>query len=303
MSPPWTSAHIAYGDDLYGPDVDRLLVAAVAPRVDRLLASGRIERFFFVRYADPESHLRLRLQPAPGTTREELAAEVREMVEAFADSHGTEAPPRLWWVDYVPENQRYGGQAGVRVAERHFALSSRLALEILSQTQGKVSLRWGKALFMAVLLARGLLGGWQPALAFLRRYAESYLDTLAPAGADVETWKERLRETARAEAGTMDAGAVDRALRSLVAASREGDELGVPLLDRWLRGCAASRRDLLALAESGRLESSVEIDRALMGLAASYLHMHHNRLGLSLPQEVYLTQLSAEALASAVDDH
>jgi hypothetical protein len=148
-----------------------------------------------------------------------------------------------------------------------------------------------------------LLGGWQPALAFLRRYAESYLDTLAPAGADVETWKERLRETARAEAGTMDAGAVDRALRSLVAASREGDELGVPLLDRWLRGCAASRRDLLALAESGRLESSVEIDRALMGLAASYLHMHHNRLGLSLPQEVYLTQLSAEALASAVDDH
>ncbi|MBK9035332.1 MAG: lantibiotic dehydratase [Myxococcales bacterium] len=64
---------------LYGgvTTADRVLREAVAPVVRAALASGAARRWFFIRYADPQPHLRLRLDGAP----DRLLAEVLPMLE------------------------------------------------------------------------------------------------------------------------------------------------------------------------------------------------------------------------------
>ena len=98
----WLSLYLYHGDDPYGPELDRLLVDAVAPVAAQLEAERSIARFFFVRYGDPRCHLRLRLQ----LESEERAEAIRARVRAAA-------PLEVQRVDYVPEWRRYGGTHGV----------------------------------------------------------------------------------------------------------------------------------------------------------------------------------------------
>ncbi len=290
----WLSLHIYHGEDPYGADLDRLVVFAVAPLVEQLEAEGWIERFFFVRYRDPRCHLRLRLKLRPPARIEATSERVRAVAVALAQAafeRGV-APAEVRRIDYVPEWRRYGGKQGVGVAEEHFHLSSRIALEMLAATVGQdISRRLGKAVLLAVLLVRGLDPARHAVTGFLRWYSENYLRYLMPLQERREAFRDRLAELAAGEGG-LDGEALAAGLETLLAVAEAGQGLGVPLLDRWTTGCAAAIGRLRELAVKGALDEGT----GLKSIIASYLHMHHNRLGVAIPQEVYLTHLAADAL-------
>lgn len=107
---------------------DRLLTEALAPLTEELLADGLIDKWFFIRYADPEPHLRLRLhltQPAA----------LGPVVQAVA---GRLAPYRasggLWKTQtdtYQRELERYGPST-IELAESLFYYDSRRLLARLA---------------------------------------------------------------------------------------------------------------------------------------------------------------------------
>lgn len=304
----WSSHHIHYGDDCYGPAIDHLLISAVAPLIQQLLATGRIRRYFFIRYPEGGSHLRLRLD----LTSEERAMETTQRLRSALDAYASESPatgrrPTLRSVEYQAETERYGGLRGVAVAEDLFHVSSHVALEVLASSPDSgprssacEALRWGKTLLLAVVLARSFFGRTEAAARFLRRYSESYLQILEEGAGASEPLRRRLLggevETPKA---------VDRGVRALTDTLDHGGELAAPLLDRWHQGCRSTRRQLERLAEQRRLKlagSGSDRPRPLGAirfepLVASYLHLHHNRLGLNIPQEVRLAHLAASALA------
>jgi thiopeptide-type bacteriocin biosynthesis protein len=287
----WLSFHVYFGDHLYGRDVDRLLVSAIAPLVEELSAQRRIERWFFVRYGDPESHVRLRLEVrAPDA--DGLGERVDSAIEAFfrrEASGGPGRPGRLERVPYAPEVERYGGRRGLRLAERHFLLSSTIALGVLGETlDRRLSARLGKALFLAVILVESVRGV-DAAASFLDWYAEAYLRHLWREQDDREAFRGRLDAKA-----AEDVDSVDRAVAALLSAMERGERLRSPLLDAWSSGC---RRLLGGIRGAASEDGARALQVEPLSFLASLLHMHHNRLGLSIPQEVHLAHLAARSLA------
>ena len=125
---------------------DRLLSEMIGPVSRALLSKGLIDRWFFIRYADPDEHLRWRLHAA-GKTR---AATIQRRIErAVAKALGDGLVRRLVFDTYEREIERYGGEAGIDAAERYFWADSEAIVQLLDPVNGigaNSDLRWQAAI-------------------------------------------------------------------------------------------------------------------------------------------------------------
>ena len=107
---------------------DDLLGRLVAPLISELEARELLSDFHFVRYRDPEAHLRLRLRPR-GMSALQLLDTLREKLDAEARARAFDK----WLVaTYEREVDRYGGASLIAQAERMFTADSRLCLQLLA---------------------------------------------------------------------------------------------------------------------------------------------------------------------------
>ncbi len=112
---------------------DQVLREVVRPLTEAPQRSGAVDRWFFIRYGDPDWHLRLRFHGDPKRPRlEVLHALEAAVVPLLADG-------RLWRVQldtYEREVERYGGGEGVRLAERLFHADSEAVLTAMDDLTG-----------------------------------------------------------------------------------------------------------------------------------------------------------------------
>jgi thiopeptide-type bacteriocin biosynthesis protein len=118
--------------NLYGPTTaaDRVLVEHVGA-VARQLAGHRIaDRWFFVRYADPAAHLRVRFRGRA----QQLVGQALPALSAAAESALEEGLLyRVSFDTYEREVERYGGLEGVELMERIAEADSDAVTEILAR--------------------------------------------------------------------------------------------------------------------------------------------------------------------------
>lgn len=131
-------------------------------------------RWWFVRYREPEDHLRLRLK-VPGDLGEaagQLAAWTAGLQRAGLLAH-------VSWETYYPETARFGGAAAIGVAEDFFAADSAAALAQLTAGIGKNSPDL-RALTCASMvdIAAGLIGDDSEAMRWLIEHTRT--DSTAP---------------------------------------------------------------------------------------------------------------------------
>ncbi|MFC9679932.1 lantibiotic dehydratase [Streptomyces sp. NPDC056948] len=233
-----------------GPLQDTVLARHLPELLDALPPEA--DRWFFVRYADPDPHLRLRLHGAPGTLYGEILPALHDLV---ADLRRHRLVGRLVLDTYDPETERYGGTARtMEAAERVFHADSAAALaqlRLLDRARppagplpltaaGRAHLAWHLVPGTPAERARRLL-----AVAPRDEHHRSFRDHRAQALRLVDPFGDfaALREAAWA----------------------------APLLAAWqLRAAAAdSLRQCLA-------ETPADADAD--AVPASLLHMHHNRL-------------------------
>ena len=135
-------------DELLGEHLPGLL-RPLAPRLDR---------WFFIRYRDPEPHLRLRLHGKPETLRGDVLPQLTEQVRELLDAGVVR---ELVLDTYRPELDRYGGPKAMALAEELFCLDSQSALAQLGlRARGTLDLPTEvlAALNHAILLES--LGSW-----------------------------------------------------------------------------------------------------------------------------------------------
>ncbi len=124
------------GDWLYAKlycaraESDRLLLDVVAPLVARLRAEGRLERWFFIRFGDPDWHIRLRLALRDANDHGVALAALSECAAAPLDDGRV---TRLALDTYERELERYGGPEGITLAEGWFESDSDRVLRALAQ--------------------------------------------------------------------------------------------------------------------------------------------------------------------------
>ncbi|WP_285569656.1 lantibiotic dehydratase [Geothrix limicola] len=106
---------------------DRLLVE-LEPFLRATQAQGLWDRWHFIRYRDPEHHLRLRFHGVPGR----LLAELLPLVHGHLKEPLAQGLLWKWQVDtFEPELERYGGPHGFALAEAWFFEDSGRVLEHL----------------------------------------------------------------------------------------------------------------------------------------------------------------------------
>lgn len=90
--------------------------------------SDSTDRWFFLRYTDPDPHLRLRFRPRPGVTTGELLPALGSWA---ADLRERGLARTLLLDEYTPETNRYGGPDVIEAAEAAFHADSLAVLEQL----------------------------------------------------------------------------------------------------------------------------------------------------------------------------
>jgi thiopeptide-type bacteriocin biosynthesis protein len=139
------------GDCLYvklytgAAGVDELLRSVVAELVRAARASGAVRDWFFIRYGDPDWHLRLRFFGDSGRLREEVLPAIGHAASALVPDG------RLWRMQldtYHREVERYGGPVGLSICEQVFGADSDAVLAIVEQLEGDAGAdaRWRLAL-------------------------------------------------------------------------------------------------------------------------------------------------------------
>jgi thiopeptide-type bacteriocin biosynthesis protein len=115
---------------LYGPVAlqEDLLIDLESSVLDGLVDGQSITRWFFVRYADPDPHLRVRLEGEPSV----LQREVLSRINAWSGSQmRSRAIQTVSIHTYRREVGRYGGEAGCDLAESLFTTDTQYAMELI----------------------------------------------------------------------------------------------------------------------------------------------------------------------------
>ena len=271
----WVSLHVFHQGSL-----DALLVAAVLPLARTLMAAGRVQRCFFLRYWEGGPHLRLRLLPASPDTGGQVQRLAMDRMTDYLAAHPS-PPPRMTQPQYdrvaarfagfegrrtfdpllhpcdsaqlIPYQRdcgAYGGQRPMAAFESHFTESSQIAGGLVAAEPGTAR-RAAYALPMLAATVAACDSDLRRASDWFGSYAKTWSRGAAPvaAGADKNTEAGFERGYQRQRA------AILRTITSLwPAAPGTGPgprpAAGTPLA-AWRRSVHNLRRRLVALHEDG----------------------------------------------------
>jgi len=288
--PLWLTAYLHFDGYVYGEEADRVIREVVAP----LAGACRPDavRWFFLRYAEEGSHVRLRFF-APGPVLDETIWP--RIAEAASSS---EMVVRSTRERYEPEVERYGGPWGLALAEELFHRQSETALALLEKiAPGTRPQRLGKSLLAMLVLLFLYRRERRAAAGLARSYGTDYLKIWAPNAEEQEHWLRTFQEAFDRQADRL-ADYVEVAWDSL----ESGGEL-TPELDAYRRDMEDVARRLRELFDQGHLrlhqQPAVDWDECVRWIVPSYIHMMNNRLGVSIQEESYLSMLIAGTLGES----
>jgi thiopeptide-type bacteriocin biosynthesis protein len=247
-----------------------LMTGPVADLCSMAENSGLARRWFFLRYSDPEPHLRVRWQGEPELLLHQMLPQVTSFAQQLIDAGRIQ---KLVIDSYELEIERYGGLEGTEISERIFHADSKTVLGLLSLPTLSIASNETEVAALTVHTLLADLGlDAEARLALYRRMAATSDESLGRrAGEDYRQRKTRLR----------------RLLGSDGAAELDPSGQVGALLDAQRAELAAAGSDLVRLATEGRLTDHPD------SIWPSYVHMHHNRLiGAALPSnEAHLMHL------------
>lgn len=240
---------------------DRVLREALGPLIREALAGGAADRWFFLRYGDPDWHLRVRWHGDPRRLHQEVLPALEHTVSGLIEEG---LVWRFQLDTYDREVERYGGAEGIELAERLFWVDSEAVLALLETLEGidGADARWRLALAGIDRLLADLGFAGAEKLEMLRRMQESSAREVRANAAFVQQLADRLRR---------ERPSLEELLEPELAA---GHPLapGFAVLDERSRRLAPIASELRARERAGRLAFGVG------DLALSFVHMFTNRL-------------------------
>ncbi|MFI1936171.1 lantibiotic dehydratase C-terminal domain-containing protein [Streptomyces purpureus] len=334
----WQATHI-----FYAANPQPLLVTCVRPLVSALREDGLLAGHFFINYWLEGPHVRLRLRPATPAAAPEVRRRTDEAVAAYLKARPAlyevdsgflnEFYNTLFDIEfpggdraafmgpdgrmnlrpnnsfshepYEPEYGKYGGPAGVELAEWHFARSSDLVMDALGRMNLHLrTVLLGTSAQLMMVMAGVFLPGRDELTDYLDRYYEFWHKAFPGTGfIGSEEYDRTYEQTAPGLARRF--AAVRQALAS-------GDTGRLPaFLGGWAEHCRELRERAAGLAAAGELvfrswdgtrdERVTDPAEALPVLLSPYMHMTNNRLHVTIRDEAYLAHLLGRVLREGED--
>lgn len=347
----WQPLHI-----FYAANPQPLLVSCIRPLIASLREDGLLAGHFFLNYWLEGPHVRLRLKPARPEATGEVRRRAEEAVDAFlrsrpalyevdtgflnefynalfeiefphgdrGDFMGEDGRMNLRpnnsrsWEPYSPEYTKYGGPAGVELAEWHFAHSSDLVIDAFStmNLHLRTVLLGTSAQLMMVMLSCFLPDARKQA-DYLDQYYEFWHRAFPGTGfIGSKEYDRNYAETApglrRRYREIREAVAAMRADREGGTAGGAGEPVRLPaFLQGWSQHCLELRSRVVSSAGSGLLvfaspededaEPTTDLAHVLPTLLSPYMHMTNNRLHVTIRDEAYLAHVLGRVLREDLD--
>lgn len=332
---PWQAFHI-----FYTANSRPVIAECIQPLVEQLRADGLLHRYFFINYWLEGPHVRLRVQPSagadPAAVQQRVEAAVATFLarrpalydiksEFFVDMYNTlfdlefEPEERKQYLGtdgrmrqrpnnsvhrqpYEPEYGKYGGPAGVELAEWHFEHSSDLvarADQTMNVHVRSVLLGLGAQLMM--VMATSFLPDPKEMQEFLMAYHTFWRQAFEQTSLITEVEYDK--------AYAMMADEVGRRFDTIRQAHADGNPDALPpMFAGWMRHCTELRQRVVELSGDGKLafaswqnpggeDRITDPQAALERLLSPFLHMTNNRLQVTLGDEAYLSLVLARTLA------
>lgn len=297
----WISAHLYFDDSVYGATSDRVLLDIVETFAWFSRRQRWTSKYFFVRYADPRSHVRFRLKLRGSACEERVAdALVGHVDEHSANLRRRDLDPivaALEWSPYEPETARYGGENAMAIAEDHFCLSSRCAMALIKQSVAlKGQTRGGLAAIAFLASICPFAVDRASIIEFTTAYAESYLASAVP---DPILREGLVREFTTAIPRQRDE--LRSAIRSAYQTLLAGGSFSCALTE-FAQGSHRIAARLARMCASGKIRAAHEhfnnFDAVWRWIVPSFIHMTNNRLGLGKIDECFVSLLVRDTLSS-----
>jgi lantibiotic biosynthesis protein len=259
---------------------NELLAKLVFEMTSAMSKTGLADRWFFIRYSDPEPHIRFRIHGDPNSLLLNAVPMITQMANSFLQ---TGMLQKVSFDCYEREVARYGGEKGLQIAEDIFWVDSIFVTEMLrcfSTSKTQLTLHdLALRTVDSTLAAFGCGPAERKQLydSIWRRQAKLYPERLAYL---LKTFHE-YRKVARKIISDLD----------WLKTQFCGDELGAILDRRTLNLVPLSVR----LHE---LAAANELNTDLMSFVANCIHMHCNRLGLTRRDEFEINYFLARTLES-----
>lgn len=329
----WQAIHI-----FYAANPQPLLVNCVRPLVAALEADGLLAGHFFINYWLEGPHVRLRLRPSGEEATAEVRRRAEEAIDTFlrgrpalyevdsgflnefynalfeiefpegdrGDFLGQDGRMRLRpnnsrsYEPYEPEYGKYGGPAGVELAEWHFAHSSDLVITALATMNLHLrTVLLGTSAQLMMVMAGCFLPDDDELADYMERYYEFWHRAFPGTGfIGSAEYDRNYAET------SPRLGVRFREIRGALASGRL--ERLPAFLRGWAEHCQELKQRAAALSRDGELvfrswdgtrdERVTDPSAALPLLLSPYMHMTNNRLHVTIRDEAYLAHLLARVL-------
>jgi hypothetical protein len=329
----WQAYHV-----FYAASTRPFLLQCARPLVAGLIRDGLLDGHFFINYWLEGPHIRLRLRPSSPGTAAEVTERATAAIDGFlrrrpalyevkdgflADLYNTlfelEYPggerdrftddagrmrlrPNNSWSPepYEPEYGKYGGPAGVELAEWHFQHSSDLVIDAAAGMNLHLrTVLLGVSAQLMMTMSGCLLPRESVLLDFLDRYHEFWNSAFSGTDFTASDGYDRAY-------GTMDAALPRRFQEIREAVAGPAPERLPGFLRGWAEHCLELRSRAAALATGGDLVFRswdgtrdlhvTDPEQALPMLASPFMHMTNNRLSVSVRDEAYLSYVLGRAL-------
>jgi thiopeptide-type bacteriocin biosynthesis protein len=224
------------------------------------MAAGEADGWFFIRYGDPEWHLRVRFHGDPAKLQSGVLSRLHAALDPLL------ADGRIWRVQldtYEREIERYGGPEGIGLAERLFQVDSDAVLAILEMLEGDegADFRWRLALRGVDMLLGDLRFDPETRMRVMRGMREGFTREFGGGKGLRVQLDQRFRQEWRTLTPLLDpAGDAESELAPALEILRQRSERNAPIIE-----------ELREREREGRL------NQPLADLASSYVHMHVNR--------------------------
>ncbi|MFE9885001.1 lantibiotic dehydratase C-terminal domain-containing protein [Streptomyces scopuliridis] len=329
----WQAMHI-----FYAANPQPLLVNCVRPLVAELTADGLLAGHFFINYWLEGPHVRLRLKPVDAAATPEVRRRAEEAISGFLrtrpalyevdsgflnefyntlfeiefpegdrgafmneDGRMNLRPNNSFsYEPYEPEYGKYGGPAGIELAEWHFAHSSDLVMDAFRTMNLHLrTVLLGTSAQLMMVMAGCFLPERKELGEYLDRYYEFWHNAFP--GTGFIGSKEYDKNYAAMAPG------LGRRFEGIRRAVRTGELGTLPAFLRgWAEHCLELRNRAEELTVGGELvfrswdgtrdERVTDPAVALPLLLSPYMHMTNNRLHVTIRDEAYLSHVLGRVL-------
>ncbi|WP_326550956.1 lantibiotic dehydratase C-terminal domain-containing protein [Micromonospora sp. NBC_01813] len=329
----WQAIHI-----YYAANPQPLLVQCVQPLIAGLRADGLLAGHFFINYWLEGPHVRLRLKPATVAATAEVKRRAEAAIteylrvrpalyhvdagflEDFYNSlfdmefSADEKSDYLRgdgrmnlrenntysYEPYEPEYGKYGGEAGIELAEWHFAHSSEMVVDAIRRKNLHLrTVLLGTSAQLMMVMSACFLPATDDLVDYLDRYHKFWRSAFPDTNYAGDAEYQKQYAATGADIGRRFAE-IRHSLRSTGGQDLPG------LLRGWAAHCLELRDRAAGLAERGQLvfrswdgqrdEIPTDPQVALPVLLSPYMHMTNNRLHVTITDEAYLAYMLGRAL-------